>query len=110
MGFRTGSVTFGGLQSGIPTNNIIESLLNLERRPIQVLEDQKTDYQSRLTIFQDLSSKTLALRDTLRSLDNLNSLASSRSAFEEFARFEATSSDTSILGPARRARFSNNGC
>lgn len=102
MGLRTGSVTgsitFGGLSSGIPTNEIIDQLIELERRPIDLLEGQKEDFQAKLSILQDLNTKTLSLRTTLRNLDNMADvrLSQSLSATEEFSRFAATSSDSTI--------------
>jgi flagellar hook-associated protein 2 len=102
MGLRTGSVTgsitFGGLSSGIPTNEIIDQLLELQRRPINLLEGQKEDFQAKLSILQDLNTKTLSLRTALRNLDNMTNvrLSSSLSATEEFSKFEAASSDATI--------------
>ena len=102
MGLRsdslTGSITFGGIASGIPTNEIIDQILQLERRPIDLLEGQKEDFESKLSILQDLNTKTLSLRDILRGLDNMTNvrLSTSLSATEEFSSFTATSSDSTI--------------
>ncbi len=98
MGLRTGSVTgsitFGGLSSGIPTNEIIDQLLELERRPIDLLEGQKEDFQAKLSILQDLNTKTLALRDALRSLDNMTNVGT-ESFEEEFQKTTITTTATS---------------
>ncbi len=102
MGLRsdslTGSITFGGIASGIPTNEIIDQILQLERRPIDLLEGQKEAFEDKLSILQDLNTKTLSLRDALRGLDNMTNvrLSTSLSATEEFSSFTATSSDSSI--------------
>ena len=94
MGLRssslTGSITFGGIASGIPTNEIIDQLLQLERRPIDLLEGQKEDFEGKLSILQDLNSKTLALRDALRTLDNMTDVGTE--SFEE--EFKKTTSTT----------------
>ncbi|MCZ6714022.1 MAG: flagellar filament capping protein FliD [Deltaproteobacteria bacterium] len=94
MGLRssslTGSITFGGIASGIPTNEIIDQLLQLERRPIDLLEGQKENFESKLSILQDLNSKTLALRDALRTLDNMTDVGTE--SFEE--EFKKTTSTT----------------
>ena len=98
MGLRTGSVTgsitFGGLSSGIPTNEIIDQLLELERRPIDLLEGQKENFQAKLSILQDLNTKTLALRDALRSLDNMTNVGT-ESFEEEFQKTTITTTATS---------------
>ena len=101
MGLRTGSVTgsvtFGGLASGIPTNEIIDQILQLERRPIDLLEGQKEGFESKLSILQDLNTKTLALRDALRNLDNMTNvrLSTSASATEEFTKTTTTTTASS---------------
>ncbi len=94
---RGGSITFGGLSSGLPTNQIIDQLLELERQPIALLELQKAKQQERLALLQDLNTKTLALRSALRELDNMNLVGTGPSAGEEFLRYAATSSDTDVL-------------
>jgi flagellar hook-associated protein 2 len=94
---RGGTITFGGLSSGLPTNQIIDQLLELERQPIQLLELQKAAQQERLELFQDFNTKALALRNALRSLDNMNLVGTGPSANEEFRRYAATSSDSGIL-------------
>jgi flagellar hook-associated protein 2 len=96
MGLRIGGITFGGIASGLPTEEIIEKLLALERRPIDLLEGQKESFGKKLSILQDLASKTRTLRDRLRKLDGMNLLGTGLSGIEEFKRFAATSSDDTI--------------
>jgi len=96
MGLRIGGISFGGISSGLPTDQIIEGLLKLERRPIDLLETRKTSFEEKLKIFQDLNTKTRTLRDRLRELDNLNLLGSGTTAFEEFSALTASSNDTTI--------------
>ena len=50
MGLRIGAVTFGGLSSGIDTDKIIEQLVGLERRPIDLLEEQKSSFEEKLCV------------------------------------------------------------
>lgn len=96
MGTRIGSITFNGLASGFPTEEIITQVLELESRPIQLLQNQRESTNEKLAIFQDLNSKTRALRDLLRSIDNMNLVGSGESAREEFLRYTASSSDEDI--------------
>ena len=79
MGSRTGSITFGGLASGFPTNEIIAQIVELERRPIELLEGQKENFEEKLEIFQDLNTKTRDFRDKLRDLDNMTNVFNSES-------------------------------
>ena len=100
MGLRTGSVTgsitFGGIASGFPTNEIVDQILELERRPIDLLEGQKEDFEGKLSILQDLNTKTLALRDALRKLDNMTDIGTANFD-EEFSKLKAESGDSSIV-------------
>jgi flagellar hook-associated protein 2 len=98
MGLRSpGTITFGGIASGIPTGQIIEQLLALERRPIDQLEQRRDGFEERLKVFQDLAAKTRALRDAVRQIDDMNTLGTAPSAFPEFDRFSARSSDESAV-------------
>jgi flagellar hook-associated protein 2 len=97
MGLRIGNLTFGGISSGLPTQDIIEKLLDLERRPITQLETRKEQFTTKLGIFSDLAAKTRTLRDRLRDLDNLALLGDGPSVDEEFARFSATSTDDDVV-------------
>ena len=98
MGLRTGSVTgsitFGGIASGFPTNEIVDQILELERRPIDLLEGQKEDFEGKLSILQDLNTKTLALRDALRKLDNMTDIGTA-SFEEEFEQITTTTTANS---------------
>jgi flagellar hook-associated protein 2 len=96
MGLRIGGITFGGISSGLPTEELIEKLLELERRPVTLLETQKESFQQKLEILQDLNARTRTLRDRLRELDNMNLLGSAPSASEEFKRYTASSSDETV--------------
>ena len=97
MGLRIGGITFSGISSGFPTDEIIEQLLELEQRPIDLLEGRKASFEEKLAIFQDLNTRTLALRDALRELDNMNLLGTDQSFEEEFRRFAGTSSNSTIV-------------
>ncbi len=97
MGLRIGGITFSGISSGFPTDEIIEQLLELEQRPIDALTERKEGFEEKLAIFQDLNTRTLALRDALRKLDNMNLLGTDQSAEEEFRRFAATSSNSTLV-------------
>jgi flagellar hook-associated protein 2 len=96
MGTRVGSITFGGLASGIKSDELISKLLELERRPVDLLEERKATQSSRLDILRDLNTKTLRLRDALRGLDNRNLVGTGPSVDEEFSRLGATSSNEAV--------------
>ena len=63
-----GTITFSGLATGVNTGTLIDDLLGLQRRPINVLESQKAGYEQKLTLFQELSGKLSALKTAATNL------------------------------------------
>ncbi len=62
------SISFGGLSSGLPVDDIISQLIALERRPIDLLQQQVADLQLNDASFksaQDRASKLLQTMETL---------------------------------------------
>ena len=43
------SISVGGLVSGLDTNSMIEQMLELQQKPIEVLELQVADYEVELS-------------------------------------------------------------
>jgi flagellar hook-associated protein 2 len=76
-----------GLISGINTSELIEQLMALERRPVQVLEQRVQQIDARKAAFLSLSAQMLAIRN---SAANFN-----KPSF--FNRFNANSSHPSLL-------------
>ncbi len=81
----------GGLASGLDTNSIISSVLDVERIPIQQLEARRADHQVEDSAWQSLKARYSAIRTALNALD------SSRD-FDKFAT--VTSSNESAVGVA----------
>lgn len=74
----------GGLASGLDTNSIISSVLDVERIPIQQLEARKADHQVEDNAWQAIKARYSAIRTALNALD-------SQTDFDKFAT--ATSSN-----------------
>lgn len=81
-----GSVTFGGLASGLPSD-LVDQLVEAEKLRSKRYESDKTFYQGQQAAFGQFEGAVLALRGSTTSL----SLAST------FKARTATSSDTSVL-------------
>jgi len=79
-------VSFSGLSSGIDTDSIISKLLQIEAIPIQRLQTQQQDIQSKQGIYAQL-------RTSLQAVNTAASALNSASAFNPVA---ATSSDTTV--------------
>jgi flagellar hook-associated protein 2 len=81
------TVQFGGLISGLDTSAIVDSLVALERRSINVLSAQKATFQTQQVVISLLSSNLAALKTAAQDLADST----------DFAKKSAASSDTSVL-------------
>ena len=68
------TIQFGGLATGLDTGNIVEQLMALERRPVTLLEKDKTWLNSRLKAFTTLDTKMKSFANTIKTLGNANIL------------------------------------
>jgi len=89
----SGPVTFTGLFSGLDTASIVEALMNIERRPLTVLQDRQSETQEKLSVFQDLESRLASLDSAVQTL-NLAGTVNAKTA---------TSSNTNALGVSASA-------
>ena len=78
----------GGLASGLDTNSIISSILDVERIPIQQLESRRADHQVEDNAWQSINARYSAIRSALEAID-------SESDFNKFAT--ASSSNTAAV-------------
>jgi flagellar hook-associated protein 2 len=89
--------TFSGLATGLDTSALVEALMAIERRPLNSLEDRRTQIESQRAKFRELNTKLLALRDAARALDNRISSLSADAFQEEFLAWRATTSDEKVV-------------
>jgi flagellar hook-associated protein 2 len=85
-------IRFDGLSTGLDTTGLINSLINLERRPLVLLQNRQAGLQQQRDLFQQLNTHLLALRDAASAIDNQNSLLTGSTLDEEFLAYAATSS------------------
>ncbi|NQU05224.1 MAG: flagellar filament capping protein FliD, partial [Calditrichaeota bacterium] len=81
----TGTVT--GLSSGLDWGEIVDMMMQIERKPIDILEFRRSEFQSKLTNWGVIEGKLKALQSEADELDTLN----------EFLSKSATSTDTDII-------------
>jgi len=62
-------ITFGGLATGLPTDDIVSQLMALERRPLDRLEAQKEAETTRLMAFKQLDGRLDALREAVSDMN-----------------------------------------
>jgi len=85
------TISFGGLASGLDTNAIITELMNIERRPIDRMESDKSYLQSRLNAFSDFDGKLKSLMSAFEGLDTKDEFRSytAIAASEEYFTVDA---------------------
>src|SRR5262245_17545982 len=88
-----GLITVGGLATGLDTNSIIDQLMKLERRPVDLLQTEQTAVQATRTSIGTLGGKLTTLRTALDALSTPGS----------FLVRAASSSDESVVTAAAGA-------
>lgn len=81
------TITFSGLASGLDTDSIIESLMEIEREPVVTLE---SDIE-----YFELETEAYGQFDTL--LNNFQSTVAMMDSLYDISNYSATSSDSSLL-------------
>jgi flagellar hook-associated protein 2 len=61
-------ITFSGLATGINTSELIDALVGVEHRPIDLLQNQQSELESKLSLFNDLNSKLAAVKTATEKL------------------------------------------
>jgi flagellar hook-associated protein 2 len=84
------SFSIGGLNTGIDYNELISKLIEVKRRPIEILETKKTDYKSKISTYKELSTK----------LSELKSAADKLKTSSSFYKKTSTESDSTVLDSA----------
>ncbi len=74
-------VTFGGMASGLNTDDIIKKLVDVEARPIQQWEEDKAVYSGKKEALNNLRSNLDRLNQSLRELYGFRATYSDKKAF-----------------------------
>ncbi len=84
-------VTFGGMASGLDTNEIIKKLVEVEARPIQQWEEEKSVFNSRKDALQGLRSHLDKISQSARELyGHRSSYADKKAQTSDSAAVEAS--------------------
>ncbi len=89
------SLAIDGLASGLDTSNIISQLMEIERRPIRLLEVRRNEMQQRMDAWRDINSR-------LNRLDNLMADLV-RSGTYEGRKVTSSNADVATATAANRA-------
>jgi len=83
-----GTITFSGLATGLNTATLVDQLVQVEGRPITLLQNKQTTLQKNVSLLQNLSSK----------LNTLKSAATTLSTSSSFFVKKAVSSNDAVIG------------
>ena len=81
------SISVGGLMSGLDTNNMIDQMLDLQKKPIENLQKQNEDYDVTLSTYGSLKGL----------LGDLNTAAKALASETDMTSYTATSKDTDLV-------------
>lgn len=84
-------ITFSGLATGMDTDSIVKQMMEIERRPIARLEQQKESEATRLKAFKQFDDLLNGLRETVGSMNITSEVRQSSVNISESAPFTATS-------------------
>lgn len=87
-----GILKIGGLSSGLDTENLISTLMSIEKRPLTTMTTQKDKLTTQASAWRDLNSRLLTLQ---KRIDELKSLSES-----SWTARKASASDSSVVSVA----------
>lgn len=87
------SISFTGLASGLDVNSIIDQLMSIERRPLDILNQQKSDLEVSRTYVDNIESRVRTLGTSIQKFTDGNITAS----MDLFKKKVASSSDSGIV-------------
>lgn len=88
-------ISFGGLATGLPTEDLVKSLMAIERQPIDRLETKKANESTRLKAYGELNTKLNDLRDVARGLSLTSSVRTTKVQLSAEDTLSATSNGAS---------------
>ena len=88
-------ITFGGLATGLPTDDIVTKLMDLERRPLDRLEKQKETETTRLMAYKQLDGRLDDLRSAVADMNLTSEVRTSSITLSSEDTFTASSDGAS---------------
>jgi flagellar hook-associated protein 2 len=85
-------ISFGGLATGLPTEDIIKGLMSVERRPLDQLERRRDNETARLNAFAEFNSKLDDLRSAVSDMNLTSQVRTSSARVSDSAPFSASAS------------------
>lgn len=93
-----GNIAFGGLSSGLDTGSIIQQLLALESRPINLLNAQRETLRSQQDAYKDLNTRINGLENAAFELTKVSSLLGRQANSSDKDTLMATATANALTG------------
>ncbi len=84
-------ITFGGLATGLPTDDIVTKLMALQRRPLDRLESEKEYEATRLKAYAQLNTRLEDLRKAIDAMNLTSEVRTTKANLSSTSAFTATS-------------------
>lgn len=68
------TITFGGLASGLDTEEIVSALMEVESQPLEILENDQEYFESQLDTFSSFNTILNSLQDAVDAIDTVKEL------------------------------------
>ncbi|MBW2646477.1 MAG: flagellar filament capping protein FliD [Deltaproteobacteria bacterium] len=92
------TISVGGLISGLDTNSMIEQLLELQQRPIVMLQQQEAAYQVKLTAYGSLKGVLDSMKSAAQALDAASDLTGFSTSSGDAALFTSSADSSAATG------------
>lgn len=93
-----GVLSIDGLISGLDTTDIINQLLEVERIPITQLEVRKSEYEQKISLWQEANTKLLALQTAASSLASESTFQEKTVSVSDESILTATATSSAVTG------------
>lgn len=87
-----GTISVGGLISGINTSDIISKLMEIERQPLVKLEERKSDLQAKAEAWRELNSRLYKLKEATYNLQSFLTFRARKTNVQDETVLSATAS------------------
>ncbi len=93
-----GEITFSGLATGLDTDTIIESLMEIERQPVDNLENDLSYYESETSAYAELNSLLSDLFDAAEAIDTVKEISATTATSSAENLLTATTGSSASVG------------
>lgn len=92
------ALSSAGIGSGLDVNSIVTGLMNVERRPLDIVAAQKTDYQSQISAYGTLKSALSTFQTSVSALASAAKFNVQTATPANTGVFTATSNGSATIG------------